>query len=111
MIYFDAGGFDWSHFFETFFGGLGACATAATVVYTVYARNKDKRDKLESDNRQALLEAAKKVEQKTEQRHEENQRILARITTLLRYFRPHRHGERSGTLTVEGIDYEPREDD
>jgi len=108
LILFDSGSFDWSHVVETFFGGLGACATAFTVLWLIYARNKDKSDKLANEERQALLDAVNKLEQKQEDRHEENQRRMGDISSLLRFVPPHRHREINGNLTADGIDYGPK---
>lgn len=103
----DMGSFDWSHVAETFFGGLGALTTAFMAAWTIYARHRDAADKRAENERQKLIDAAEEAEKRQDERHAENQKVLNKITAVLRFVPPHRHREMSGNLTADGIDYGP----
>ena len=49
----------------------------------------------------------RKAREDTERRHQENQSLLLGMSTRERYYPHHKHLERTGNLTTEGIDYPP----
>ncbi len=111
MIFlFDGDQFDWMHALEVLFGGIGALGVFAIAAYGWHREDKrDREEKLELTKRE-LLSAAEKVEEKNEERHKENQDVIAQLlhdvgsmTTKVEAYPLHIHTENEGPLTVDGM--------
>lgn len=55
-----------------------------------------------------LLESRRRAKREQQKQHEENQKAIAEIVTQNRFLPAHKHDEKSGTLTVDGISYVPK---
>ncbi len=52
----------------------------------------------------------RKARRDQDRRHEENQKILQQVAAERQFLPLHRHGERTGPLTVDGLSYAPKPD-
>lgn len=55
-----------------------------------------------------LLESRRRGKKEQQKQHEQNQKAIAEIVTQNRFLPAHKHDEKSGTLTVDGISYVPK---
>jgi hypothetical protein len=52
----------------------------------------------------------RKAKRDQDRRHEENQNILRQVVAERKFLPLHRHGEKTGPLTVDGLSYAPKPD-